>query len=150
MIYPLVSKAPEANEHMPSKVKEIYEEARNIAAHSARSAAALLRVALEVLTKHLGVKGKSLNERIKNLKEKGLPQQIIDCLDIVRVYANEGGSHAGAIDLTGKDGKEVVDKLFWLVNKIVQHTIEEPKEIEKLKGDIPKNKKKGIKDRDKK
>ncbi|MBQ7074264.1 hypothetical protein IJM86_04305 [bacterium] len=53
MIRPNVSPAPLPNEDMPSDVKEIYEEARQVSAFSPRAAAALLRVSLEKLTANL-------------------------------------------------------------------------------------------------
>ncbi len=77
-----------------------------------------------------------------------MPKAVIDSLDIVRIFANEGGSHAGEIDLTGADGEEIVNRLFWLVNIIVEKTISEPKEIAKHFNKIPQNKKDGIKNRD--
>lgn len=76
-------------------------------------------------------------------------KQIINSLDIVRIVANEGAAHAGEIDLTGKDGKEIVDKLFWLVNIIVEKIISEPNEIKKQFLKLPQSKLDGIENRDK-
>ena len=149
MIYPKASLAPFPHQDMPESVKELYEEARNIAGMSPRAAAALLRVSLERLTEELGQTKGNLNTRIKNLKEKGLPESVINSLDIVRITANEGGAHAGQIDLTGKDGPEIVSKLFWLVNFIIKKAISEPKNIQEMYQNIPQNKKQGIKNRDK-
>ncbi len=149
MIYPKILTAPLAHTSMPNSVKELYEEARQISNDSPRAAAALLRVSLEKLTEELGEHKGALNTRIGNLYKKGLSKNIIRSLDIVRIYANEGGSHIGEIDLTNKDGAEIVDKLFWLVNIIVEKTISEPQEIEKQFSQIPQDKKDGIKNRDK-
>lgn len=150
MIYPKIVTAPLPNEDMPESVKEIYEEARDISKDSPRAAAALLRVALEKLTEHLGEKKGNLNRRIGNLKKRGLDEAVIKSLDIVRITSNEGGSHAGQIDLTGKDNEEIVDRLFWLVNYIIEKTITEPKEIESQFNQLPKEKKDGIQNRDSK
>ena len=110
-----------------------------------RAAAALLRVSLERLTEELGQTQGNLNTRIKKLKEKGLPELIINSLDIVRITANEGGAHAGQIDLTGKDGPEIVSKLFGLVNFIIEKTISDPKQIQKMHQNLsPKPKNKGL------
>ena len=76
MIYPVSSKAPLPVEDMPKDVKEDFIEARNIVNASPRSAAALLRLSLQKLMIHLEEKGKDLNEDIKNLVKKGLPQKI--------------------------------------------------------------------------
>lgn len=116
---------------------------------SSSAAAALLRVALEKLTEELGQTEGNLNTRIKNLKNQGLPEKVIHSLDIVRITANEGGAHSGQIDLTGKDGPEIVLRLFWLVNFIVEKTISEPEQIKKWRNNLPEDKKQGIKNRGK-
>lgn len=149
MVDPLVSSAPIPNSDMPDAVKELYEEARQVQLFSPRASAALLRVALEKLTEHLGQTVGDLNIRIKNLKAQGLNERIIKSLDTVRINANEGGSHAGQIDLTGKDNREVVNKLFFLMNIIVEKTISEPQLIDEQFNQLPDDKKDGIKQRDK-
>ncbi len=150
MVYPRKMLSPLAHSDMPGLVKALYEEARSISDQSPRAAAALLRCALERLTEHLGEKDGSLYARIGNLAQKGLPKMVLKALDIVRITANEGGSHCGEIDLTGKDGKEVVDKLFLLVNFIVEKTITEPKEVTMMFLDLPESKKDGVRNRDNK
>ena len=149
MIYPLASFAPKPDNNMPEPVRELYEEASLVSIHSSRAAAALLRVALEKLTEHLGEPDGNLNKRIGNLQKKGLPDSVIKSLDIVRITANSGGAHAGIIDLTGADGADIVNRLFWLINYIVQKTITDPAEINKMFGDLPEVKRKGAEDRDK-
>ena len=44
--------------------------------------------------------------------------------------------------------KEIVDKLFWLVNFIVEKAIEEPAEIKSNFSKMPKDKVDGVKKRD--
>ncbi len=149
MIYPLVSSAPLPNKDMPPKVEEIYREARDVAALSTRAAAALLRVALEKLTEYLGETEGNLNTRIQNLKKQGLPERVIQSLDIVRIYANEGGAHAGHIDLDNNDNSDIANTLFFLVNFIVEKTITDDKVINGLRQGLPAGKKKGIENRDK-
>ncbi len=149
MIHPKQLTAPLAHKDIPESVKELYEEARLISSDSPRAAAALLRVALEKLTEELGEKTGNLNIRIGNLSKKGLPKSVINSLDIVRIVANEGGSHSGEIDLTGADSVEIVDRLFWLVNFIIEKTISDSKEIGQQFSDLPQHKKDGIEDRDK-
>ncbi len=148
MIYPQKTTAPFANTDMPDDVKELYEEARRIATLSPRATAALLRVALERLTEHLGEKKGSLNTRIKNLKKQGLPEKVIQSADIIRVIANEGGSHAGTIDLTNKDNTETIHTLFFLINFIVEQVITVPKRIDAIHDKLPEDKKQGIENRD--
>ncbi len=147
MVYPLELTAPSANEHMPPEVKKIYDEARSISNLSPRAAAALLRVALEKLTEYLGEKKGNLNTRIKNLKQRDLPEKVIKSLDILRVNGNEG-AHAGQIDLENKDNSNIVAGLFRLVNIVVRNTIEEDKEVDTFYKALPEDKKEGIKNRD--
>ncbi len=149
MIFPKKLTAPFPHEDMPETVKELYEEARLVSNDSPRAAAALLRVSLEKLTEELGEKEGKLNTRIGNLNKQGLPKKVIQSLDAVRIFANEGGSHSGEIDLTGEDNEEIVSSLFKLVNFIVEKTISENIQIDDIYGKIPENKKAGIKDRDK-
>ncbi|MCA8834723.1 MAG: DUF4145 domain-containing protein [Proteobacteria bacterium] len=149
IIDPFASDAPQADSGMPDSVKEIFDEARKVHEDSPRAAAALLRVALEELTTHLGETDGTLNARIRKLREKGLSPQAIKNLDTVRITANEGGAHSGQIDLTGADGKDIVNKLFGLVNHIVKTTITEPAEFEKIAQALPAEKIKGAEDSDK-
>ena len=126
-----------------------YNEAREISVSSPRAAAALLRLAAKKLCEELGEDGPNLNRAIGNLSKKGLPESIIKSLDTVRIVGNEGGAHEGQIDLTGEDNREIVDKLFKLVNFIVEKTITEPKEIKDIFASLPDDKRQGVENRDK-
>jgi hypothetical protein len=68
---------------------------------------------------------------------------------VVRIFANEGGSHVGEIDLSGEDNEEIVNKLFKLTNFIVEKTITENREIDEIYSMIPEDKRDGIKNRNK-
>jgi len=148
LVFPRKITAPIAHEDMPKSVLEYYNEAREISNLSPRSAAALLRIAVKKLCEHLGENEPNLNRAIGNLHKKGLPKRVIRSLDIVRIVGNEGGAHEGQIDLTGEDNKEIVDKLFWLVNFIIEKTITEPMEVDREFSSLPENKKQGVEDRD--
>lgn len=149
MIHPLILTNPPPHKDMPKKVREIYNEARNIAYFSSRATAALLRVALEELCIHLKETEGNLNDKIGNLQKKGLPESVIKGLDIVRITGNTG-CHSGEIDLKNKDNKEIVDKLFKIINFIIEKTITDHETIKKMFDGMPKEKKEGIKNRDKK
>lgn len=140
MVYPLSGSGPMPSKDMPENVKKIYDEARKVSIFSLRASAALLRVALEELTVHLGEKDGTLYERIVNLEKSGLSRKVIENLNIVRITANEGGAHAGQIDLENKDNEGIVDKLFLLINLIVEKTISDDKVIQKLRSKLPENK----------
>lgn len=149
LVYPQKITAPLAHGDMPKPVLEYYNEAREVSASSPRAAAALLRLAAKKLCESLGEKESSLYSSIVKLSEKGLPKSVIQSLHTVRIVGNEGGAHEGQIDLTGKDNKELVNKLFWLINFIVEKMITEPKEVQDTFSSLPENKRRGIEDRDK-
>ena len=150
MIYPPKSLVLKANDSMPEDVKEIYEEARLVSIYSPRAAAALLRLALEKLTPHLGESEGKLNTRIGNLQKKNtFDARVIKCLDIIRITANEGGAHDGLMDLTGAEGAKTVNNLFFAINYIVEKTITEPAKLDQMYGKLPQGKLDGIKNRDK-
>ena len=150
LAHPPQCSAPFAVKDMPEAVREYYNEAREVSVASPRAAAALLRLAAKKLCEHLGEYESNLNRAIGNLSKKGLPESVIKSLDTVRIVGNEGGAHEGQIDLTGKDNREVVDKLFWLINFIIEKTITEPQEVEGMFASLPEDKKQGVETRDKK
>lgn len=145
MVYPDAGKAPVPNAAMPSRVKELYSEAASIAAKSPRGAAALLRLAVQVLCKELGGSGKNINDDIKHMVRNGLHPLVQKSLDTVRVTGNEA-VHPGQIDT---DDAEVVGKLFKLVNVIVEYMLELPKHIDELYSDLPAEARTAIENRDK-
>lgn len=145
MIIPDETIAPLPHPDMPELVKSDYEEARTISSQSARGAAALLRLSIQKLCVHLGEKGKNINEDIGALVKKGLPQEIQQALDIVRVIGNNA-VHPG--ELSSDDVAEVAATLFELVNHIVEDRISRPKKLGNLFQSLPKGALAGIKKRD--
>ena len=146
MIVPEVANTPLPNEDMPEKVKDIYNEARDVFPKSAKASAALLRLALQYLCSELGEKGKNINTDIKELVKKGLPVEVQQALDIIRVTGNEA-VHPGTMDLD--DDEQIAGKLFQLMNFIVDRMIVQPKEISSLFNGLPEDKLNHIKERDK-
>ena len=135
---------------MPEEIAKDYAEAWLVFSFSPKSSAALLRLVVQKLCKHLGEKGKNINDDVKSLVKNGLPSHIQKALDIVRVIGNEA-VHPGEINID--DTPETSKKLFSLVNEIVEDQISKPKkqaEIENLYQTLPKNKLEGIQSRDKK
>lgn len=133
MVYPTCGDAPYPSTDLPVDVANDFSEARNISTLSPRGAAALLRLAIQKLCKHLGEKGKNINEDIGNLVRKGLPVKIQQSLDIVRVVGNKS-VHPDVIDRG--DDKDTVMKLFDLINMVSDLMITHPKQIEQLYTDI--------------
>lgn len=148
IVYPPHTRAPVATEDMPASVRKYYDEARSIASRSPRSAAALLRLAAKKLCEELGEHEQNLYCAIGNLEKRNLPKEVIQSLDTVRIVGNEAGAHEGQIDLTDKDNEDVVDRLFKLVNIIVEKTITEPNYIKETFGLLPEDKRKAIANRD--
>ncbi len=149
MIYPALITVPLSHPDMPINVKELYDEARMVSNLSPRSAATLLRVSLERLTENLGETTGNLNARISKLNAKGLPETVIKGLDIVRIYGNDG-AHSNQMDMDNQDTPEIVNKLFWMVNYIVEKVITEPYEINGMFQKLPESKINAIENRDNK
>ena len=145
IIYPLTGMFPPANNDLPDNVKAVYDEASAIANQSPRAAAALLRLALQVLLEHIGRTG-NLNTNIKKLVKEGLDPQIQQALDIVRVTGNNA-VHPGEIIF---DDPTNVHTLFQLINVIANTLITQPKQTQELYDNLPEDARKAIEKRDSK
>jgi Domain of unknown function (DUF4145) len=144
MFFPDCGNAPFPNQEMPESVLRLYLEASSISSKSPRGAAALLRLAIQMLCKELGEDGKNINTDISNLVKKGLPNIVQQSLDIVRVTGNEA-VHPGQIDT---DNPATVGQLFDLVNIIIEYMIALPQKVSGIYNGLPADKIKGISDRD--
>lgn len=145
MVVPSSCSLPMPHEDLPEECSADYLEAREVASASARSAAALLRLCLQKLCIHLGESGKNINDDIAALVKKGLPVEIQQALDIVRVTGNNA-VHPGEMSLT--DDSEIVISLFGLVNLIVDNRIAQPKRVAALFGSLPTGAREAIARRD--
>lgn len=145
LIYPDISIAPSPHDDMPENVKEDFLEARTIVSKSPRGAAALLRLCVQKLMPHLGEKGKDINKDIANLVKKGLPIEVQQSLDSLRIIGNES-VHPGQMAL--KDDIDTAMRLFELLNFIVEDRITRPKKISGLYNTLPQSKRDGIDKRD--
>jgi len=145
MIYPSIKSTPLAHPDMPPEIRVDYDEARNIMQDSPRGSAALLRLCVQKLCKYLGEPGKNINDDIKSLVKKGLPIEIQQALDIVRVIGNNA-VHPG--ELSSQDVQQVSATLFELINQIVEDTIARPKKLASLFSSLPATALAGIANRD--
>jgi hypothetical protein len=146
MIYPLSGTVEMANPDLPDDIKKDYNEAKDIVNISPRGAAALLRLAVQKLCIHLGEKGTNINDDIKSLVKKGLPETMQQALDSVRVVGNNA-VHPGTIDLN--DNIEIAYALFGFVNIICEMLISQPKKVkEYYEKHIPENIRNVIEKRD--
>ena len=122
---------------MPEDVKADYVEAARIFSKSPRGSAALLRLALQKLCKHLGEEGKNINTDIRNLAANNiLPPLVVKVADTVRITGNNA-VHPG--EMSNEDFDYVASKMFDLLNFIVKKGISEPKELEDLYNLTPEN-----------
>ena len=137
LVFPRTSSAPFPASDLPEDLKRDYIEAREILNDSPRGAAALLRLVVQKLCKHLGEPGKDLNTDIASLVKRGLNPLIQKSLDVVRVIGNEA-VHPGVMDL--RDDPDSATNLFKLINFITEAMITQPAEINSVYGAIPKDK----------
>jgi hypothetical protein len=145
ILWPSPNQILPPSEDMPANVKAHFEEARSVYNLSPKSAAALLRLAIQVLCVDLGGAGKNINDDIAKLVQDGLPVKIQQALDVVRVIGNNA-VHPGLISVD--DNPVVVTKLFKLVNIIVDDMITQPAQVKALFGDLPDTIKQQIEKRD--
>ena len=127
MVYPNIIVVDEPNEDLPEDIKSDYLEAASILCESPRGAAALLRLCIQKLCKHLGKKGKNLNDDIGELVKDGLSEKVQKAMDLLRV-TGDNSVHPGELDMT--DNTEIATSLFGLVNFIAEKMITEPKEVD--------------------
>jgi hypothetical protein len=130
---------------MPDDIREDFEEARAVFSNSPRSSAALLRLAIQKICINLGLPGKNLNDDIGELVKQGLPVQVQQSLDIVRVVGNNQ-VHPGVLDV--RDDAAMATRLFELVNIITEDRIARPKQIAALYAKLPEGARKQIEERD--
>lgn len=145
IIYPAHDVAILPHDDMPADIKPDFIEAAEIVDKSPRSAAALLRLAIQKLMPYLDETGDNLNTSIANLVKKGLDKKVQQALDVVRVTGNNA-VHPGELDL--KDDKATATQLFALVNIIVQSTISAKAQIEAMYATLPPGALKAIEKRD--
>ncbi|WP_081601322.1 DUF4145 domain-containing protein [Thioalkalivibrio sp. HL-Eb18] len=129
---------------MPDPVRESYNEAARISATSPRGAAALLRLAVQLLCIELGEPGKNINTDIGSLVKRGLPPNVQEALDIVRVTGNNA-VYPGQIDV---DSMDTVGSLFSLLNVIVEYMITFPRHISETYRKLPEASRDSIEKRD--
>jgi hypothetical protein len=137
--------APKVHSDMPEALKVDYDEARGVFGSSPRSSAALLRLVIQKLCMELGLPGKNLNSDIGALVLRGLPVQVQQSLDIVRVVGNNQ-VHPGVLDV--RDDAPLAMTLFELVNIIVENQIAVPKQVAALYAKLPETARKQIEERD--
>lgn len=147
LLFPAVKSGVLPNVDLSDDILRDFEEAREIVNASPRGAAALLRLCIQKLCKHLGEKGKNIDDDIAALVKKGLNPLVQQSLDIVRVIGNEA-VHPGELDL--RDDRDTALRLFDLVNTIAEQMISQPKVVREMYQKLPESKRKAVENRDRK
>ena len=142
IVYPTGIHVNQPNSDMNEEIQEDYREAARVLVNSPRSAAALLRLALQRLCIQLGEKGENINDDIASLVQKGLNPTIQKAMNSLRITGNNA-VHPGVLDI--KDNKELVLKMFELLNMVATKMITEPKAVNDIYDSMPKADKVGVK-----
>lgn len=145
IVFPPQRLGVEPNSDLPDEIRADVDEARAIVNLSPRGAAALLRLAVQKLCKHLGEPGKDINQDIASLVKKGLDPIIQQALDAVRVVGNHA-VHPGQMDI--KDDPSTVAELVDVINLIADQLISKPKKVAALYARLPEDKRRAIEVRD--
>lgn len=135
MIYPYKGNVEIANPDLPKQVMSDYNEAVDVANLSAKSAAALLRLALFKLCAHLVGKDYTMDEYIEHLIKRGLPKELVNGLYKVHCI----GPNAVAPGVIDSDDKlEMAFALFSFINSICDYFITQPRRIHESINNLPK------------
>ena len=134
LVDPSKATAPPPHPDTPPEILADYLEARDVADRSPRSACALLRLVLQKLCVHLGESGRNINDDIGALVAKGLPVQVQQALDSLRVFGNNA-VHPGEIKLD--DDTDTAIQLFGWMNFIVEQLISQPLKLHGLYDKLP-------------
>lgn len=145
MVYPHASGTPLPNPNMSPDILQDYEEARDIAAGSPRSACVLLRLCVEKIADELEPGGGDLNAKIGRMVAKGLPKDVSKMMDAVRVF---GGEAAHKLDLDLRDDHGTATALFKLVNYVSDWAYTQKRVRDDIFDSLPGKKKAAIKKRD--
>jgi hypothetical protein len=143
-LFPDRSEASPANPDLPPDIRRDYGEAGSILHRSPRGAAALLRLCIQKLCRHLGQNGRTIDDDIGSIVENGLDSRVQKALDIVRVIGNSP-VHPGKMDIS--DNAQTATHLFGLVN-LIADAISQPKHVDDLFDKLPESAKQAIAKRD--
>jgi Domain of unknown function (DUF4145) len=148
LVWPIKG-GPPPHDDMPAEALRHYEQARGVLRASPQAAAALLRVATQAIVNHLVERDDLMLDRAigQLVKEGRVRTGVQQACDVLRVTGNNM-LHPGQISEREDDNQEVAERLFQLVNLIVEQAITEPALIERLYADLPPEKRAAIATRD--
>lgn len=139
MVHPFVCPVDEPNSDMPESIRARYVEASKVVALSPVSAAALLRLALQLLLKEVLQEESTGNicEDIRKLKNQPIDISLIKALDIIRISGNES-VHPGTLNLNAN--KDDALYLFDLLNMICDQFFTQPRKMQEMYEKMPESK----------
>lgn len=149
ILYPRLAMGEPPNGSMPDHLRDLYEEARQVAPVSPRAASALLRLVAENIIKDAASADSRTNlyRAIGDLASQGvlnrLNQQVAD---YVRLTGNDAVHVIG--ELQDDDTEDQARTLFRFVNLLAKQLIEEPQEVQALYESLPEEKRAAIAKRD--
>jgi hypothetical protein len=149
IVYPAVRIAVPPHPEMPTAPLELYQEAQDVATRSPRAAAALLRVAVDVLLREVvpGAGRKSLNDVIGMAVANGLTPAVQQALDVLRVVGNDA-VHPESIVLDEQDPEAKVVSLSKLMNLVVEQLVATPRLAGEMLETLPETAREAIARRD--
>lgn len=139
MVHPFSCPVDEPNPDMPGVVRDRYIEASKVVGLSPVSAAALLRLALQLLLKEVLQEDStgSVYEDIKLLKDRPIDSSLVKALDIIRISGNES-VHPGTVNLN--ENKDDAFYLFDLLNMICDQFFTQPRKMQEMYEKMPESK----------
>lgn len=143
LIHPRGFGGPPAPDDLPPDLLPLYEEARSVASLSPRSASALLRLTLEGLLTHLYPTAGNLNGMIGAAAKAGLPEAVVQAMDVLRFNGN-----ASVHELHREDNTETVAALFKILHVVVERLVTQPRQINELHAALPEGVREQIEKRD--
>ncbi len=140
LIYPPANPLPKPHTDMPDAARELYDEARAVAAISRRAGAALARAALEALLKELRPQSDGrLDERIAALQPEvslGL-WQILSVLRHTGNKALHGADEDGLVAIVMDDDGATLSLLLGAINDLTEELVSRPAQAANLFGMLP-------------
>ena len=132
----------------PAGVSQLWEEARRVAPVSARGAAALLRLALQVLLQEHVTPGEThLSTAIAEAFVSGVPEPVLQAMDFLRLTGNDA-AHLAEVRLD-EDG-ETLTAMFGLLRYVTEETVVRSARARSLYGSLPQSKRDEIDKRNQK
>jgi hypothetical protein len=131
-------------EEAPDIVRELWDEARQVAGLSPRSAAALLRLALQLLLDELRPGHKTIDAAIAAAYANNTPDGIVKAMDYVRVTGNQA-VHDGQVQMN--EDPDMLPSLFALLRYILDDKVVKEAKANRLHATLPADKLAGIEQR---